>query len=269
MGSFPKERVSFSRPFTYTGINYAGPFDIQNYIGRACLITKGYVLVFVCFSTRAVHLEPTSDLTTEKFLAAFARFVSRRGCPRQVQSDNGKTFVGASTVLSVTDAYSDSTIVLAWLAKPACHWTTFVANRVTKITESTEAANWSHVQSKHNPADLASREVPLQELVDNPLWWHGPTWLQRPRDHWPSQRTDLPVTEIEKRAVKVHVASMPTEDFLDRFSNLDRALWVLACPSICPTMSKTITAFRGPSRGPGHCRRGRTHDNLHSAQVFF
>jgi len=58
---------------------------------------------------------------------------------------------------------------------------------MTKITESTEAANWSHVQSKHNPADLASGGVPLQELVDNPLWWHGPTWLQRRRDHWPSQ----------------------------------------------------------------------------------
>jgi len=53
--------------------------------------------------------------------------------------------------------------MLAWLAKPECHWTTFVANRVTKITESTEAAIWSHVQSEHNPADLASRGVPLQE----------------------------------------------------------------------------------------------------------
>jgi len=100
MGSFPKERVSFSRPFTYTGMDYSGPSDIQNYTGRACLITKGYVLVFVCFSTEAIHLEPTSDLTAEKFLGAFARFVSRRGCPRQVQFDNGKTFVGASTVLS-------------------------------------------------------------------------------------------------------------------------------------------------------------------------
>jgi len=37
--------------------------------------------------------------------------------------------------------WTDFTIVLAWLAKPACHWTMFVANRVTKITESTEAAN--------------------------------------------------------------------------------------------------------------------------------
>jgi len=62
--------------------------------------------------------------------------------------------------------WTDSSIVLAWLAKPA---TTFVANRVTKITESTKAANWSHVQSEHSPADLASRGVSLQELVDNPL----------------------------------------------------------------------------------------------------
>jgi len=119
---------------------------------------------------------------------------------------------------SKLNCWIESTILLAWLAKPACHWTTFVVNRVTKIIESTEAANWSHVQSEHNPADLASRGVPLQELVDTPLWWHGS------RDHWPSQGTDLPVTEIEKRAVKSHVASMPKEDFMDRFSKLDRAL---------------------------------------------
>jgi len=36
------------------------------------------------------------------------------------------------------------------------------------------------------------------------------------------------VTEIEKRNVKAHVASMPSEDFLDRFSKLDRALRLLA-----------------------------------------
>jgi len=79
-----------------------------------------------------------------------------------------------------------------------------------------------------NPADLGRYGigVPLQELVNNPLWWHGPTCLQRP---WPSQGTDLPVTDIEKRAVKAHVASMPTEDFLDRFFKLDRAVRVLAC----------------------------------------
>ncbi|XP_041673673.1 uncharacterized protein LOC121529782 [Drosophila eugracilis] len=131
MGELPKERTSFSRPFTYTGVDYAGPFEIKNYTGRACLITKGYVLVFVCFSTKAIHLEPTSDLTTEKFLAAFARFVSRRGCPRQVQSDNGKTFVGAAALLScdflqslkgaVTGAYSHQQLLWHFIPPGAPH----------------------------------------------------------------------------------------------------------------------------------------------------
>ncbi|XP_070144167.1 uncharacterized protein [Drosophila kikkawai] len=131
MGDFPTDRVSFSRAFTYTGVDYAGPFEIKNYTGRACLITKGYVCVFVCFSTKAIHLEPTSDLTTEKFLAAFARFVARRGCPQRVHSDNGKTFVGAATLLSrdflqavkesVTDAYSHQGLVWRFIPPGAPH----------------------------------------------------------------------------------------------------------------------------------------------------
>nr|XP_044249383.1 uncharacterized protein LOC123002820 [Drosophila takahashii] len=100
MGDLPCARSTFSRAFTHTGVDFAGPFDIKNYVGRGCKITKGYVCVFVCFSTRAIHLEATSDLTTEKFLAAFSRFSARRGCPQHIHSDNGKTFVGASTSLS-------------------------------------------------------------------------------------------------------------------------------------------------------------------------
>ncbi|XP_068158480.1 uncharacterized protein [Drosophila tropicalis] len=99
IGTLPTQRTTFARPFTTTGIDFAGPFDIKSFTGRACRISKGYVCVFVCFSTKAIHLEATSDLSTEAFLAAFARFVSRRGCPQQVQSDNGKNFVGASRVL--------------------------------------------------------------------------------------------------------------------------------------------------------------------------
>ncbi|XP_060665324.1 uncharacterized protein LOC132797577 [Drosophila nasuta] len=100
MGDLPKERASYSRPFIHTGVDFGGPFEIKNYTGRACLITKGYVCDFVCFSTKAIHLEATSDLTTEKFLAAFFCFIARRGCPHQMYSDNGKTFVGADKVIS-------------------------------------------------------------------------------------------------------------------------------------------------------------------------
>lgn len=100
MSALPPERSEISRPFVHTGLDFAGPFDIKSYAGRACRITKGYVCVFVCFSTKAIHLEATSDLSTSAFLAAFSRFVSRRGCPLHLHSDNGTTFVGASKVLA-------------------------------------------------------------------------------------------------------------------------------------------------------------------------
>ncbi|XP_041449352.1 uncharacterized protein LOC121404191 [Drosophila obscura] len=101
MGDLPSSRVTFSRPFTYTGVDFAGPFDVKSFTGRACRISKGYVCVFVCFTTKAIHLEATSDLSTDTFLAAFARFVARRGCPHEVHSDNGRNFVGASRSLAV------------------------------------------------------------------------------------------------------------------------------------------------------------------------
>ncbi|XP_017490770.1 PREDICTED: uncharacterized protein LOC108378971 isoform X1 [Rhagoletis zephyria] len=99
MGILPQERTTFSRPFTNAGVDFAGPFDIKSYRGRGCRMSKGYVCLFVCFSTKAIHLEATSDLSTQSFLAAFSRFVSRRGCPKNVYSDNGTNFVGASRAL--------------------------------------------------------------------------------------------------------------------------------------------------------------------------
>ena len=96
MASLPPERTVLVRPFTSTGIDFAGPFDIKSFTGRCCKITKGYVCVFVCFSTKAIHLELASDLSTTTFLAAFNRFISRRGCPKTIFSDNGTNFVGAS-----------------------------------------------------------------------------------------------------------------------------------------------------------------------------
>ena len=58
---------------------------------------EGYIAVFVCFDTKAVHLEPTSDQTTGTFLAALKRFVSRRNKPRNLHSDNGGNFIGPRT----------------------------------------------------------------------------------------------------------------------------------------------------------------------------
>jgi len=43
MGDLPTERVTFFRPFTYTGVDFAGPFEIKSVTGRACRIRYSYV----------------------------------------------------------------------------------------------------------------------------------------------------------------------------------------------------------------------------------
>jgi hypothetical protein len=50
--------------------------------------------MFVCLSTKAIHLELVSDLSIEAFLAAVRRFVARRGLCNNIYCDNETDFVG-------------------------------------------------------------------------------------------------------------------------------------------------------------------------------
>lgn len=100
MGSLPTERVIISRPFTNTGVDYADPIEIKVWKGRCNKMTKGYIAVFICLSTKAIHIEVVSDLTAAAFIAAFRRFVARRGICSNMYSDCGTNFKGATTELN-------------------------------------------------------------------------------------------------------------------------------------------------------------------------
>ncbi|XP_062549772.1 uncharacterized protein LOC134214408 isoform X2 [Armigeres subalbatus] len=100
MGQLPGSRVNMARPFAITGIDYWGPILIQPAHRRAAP-RKAYVAVFVCFCTKAVHIELVCDLTTAKFIQALRRFVSRRGLCHEIYSDNGRNFVGAANELKL------------------------------------------------------------------------------------------------------------------------------------------------------------------------
>lgn len=100
MGDLPAPRVTPCPPFVHSGVDYAGPIQIRATKGRGYRSYKGYIAVFVCLSTKAIHLEVVSDMTTDAFMAAFRRFTARRGRCAHMYSDNGTNFVGASNLLS-------------------------------------------------------------------------------------------------------------------------------------------------------------------------
>ena len=91
MADLPKDRVTPGLPpFSMVGVDLFGPFIVK----RARSELKRYGCLFTCLTTRAIHLEVCNTLETDSFINALQRFVSRRGNPVEVRSDNGTNFVG-------------------------------------------------------------------------------------------------------------------------------------------------------------------------------
>ncbi|XP_025266369.1 uncharacterized protein LOC112638589 [Camponotus floridanus] len=99
MGDLPPGRVTPARPFLRTGVDYAGPIFLRTSKGRGQRAHKAFIALFVCLCSRATHLEVVSDYSTDAFLAAFRRFISRRGLCEEMYSDCGTNFVGADRQL--------------------------------------------------------------------------------------------------------------------------------------------------------------------------
>ncbi|XP_055714187.1 uncharacterized protein LOC129808438 [Phlebotomus papatasi] len=98
MGSLLEYRVTLTRPFLHTGVDLTGHVLIKR-APRGSAQEKAYVCIFICMSTKAVHLEVLTSLSTKAFISAFRRFIARRGMPSHMHSDNGTNFVGASKEL--------------------------------------------------------------------------------------------------------------------------------------------------------------------------
>lgn len=123
MGDLPQARVTPARAFLRSGVDYAGPIAYKSRAGRGVRIEKGYVALFVCLSTKAVHVEFVSDLSTDTFLAAFRRFVARRGRCAELLSDNGTNFVGAKRkLISVCHSQQHNEDVARVLAADGTTW---------------------------------------------------------------------------------------------------------------------------------------------------
>ena len=98
MGKLPEERLKPAPPWYSTGIDLFGPFSIRDEVKKRT-IGKAYGIIFNCLGTRAVHIDLAPNYSTDKFLMALRRFVSIRGYPSILYSDNGTQLISADKEL--------------------------------------------------------------------------------------------------------------------------------------------------------------------------
>ena len=118
----PKSRLQDSSPFSVTGVDFTGPFNVKDNHG---VNIKTFICLFTCASTRAVHLEVVQDLSEKSFLQAFRRFTSQKSRPHTMISDNAMTFLAASETLKKLTQWSE---LNSELPKYGTKWT-FIPKR--------------------------------------------------------------------------------------------------------------------------------------------
>ncbi|GFT68814.1 uncharacterized protein NPIL_282371 [Nephila pilipes] len=95
----PAARGNPGREFLKGGRDFAGPFFIPSRHGKGVKALKLHVCVFVCFTTKAIHLEMVSDLSAQTCIAALKRFIARRRKPKEIFSDCGTNFFDTKNFL--------------------------------------------------------------------------------------------------------------------------------------------------------------------------
>ena len=92
MAPLPRACVQDVPPFTVTSIDFTGALYVKQDNGGE---KKVHICLFTCATSRAVHLEVVTNLSTETFLLAFRHFAARRSLPQVMMSDNATTFTSA------------------------------------------------------------------------------------------------------------------------------------------------------------------------------
>ena len=113
-------------------------------------------------------------------------------------------------------AWTDSSIVLAWLDGLPRNFKTYVANRVTFILERTSPQHWKHVPTGENPADCSSRGMLPSELLHHTLWWDGPPWLKEDPYSDPHQPPRRALQPLDMELKQVCIIAVPNISFLSQ-----------------------------------------------------
>lgn len=156
--------------------------------------------------------------------------------------------------------WSDSKVVLGYIANESRRFHVYVANRVQLIQEVTSVNQWRYIETKLNPAHDSSRGLGAQDFLRS-RWTLGPEFLWQDKSQWPAgMQTSIQVgnelssddPEVKKATVvaTLVVNSEPMmEDLVKRFSNWHHAKRVIA---LCFLFVRRLKESRKKNQSQGN-----------------
>ena len=144
--------------------------------------------------------------------------------------------------------FTDSTAALGWIKNDPMKYKTFVANRKTINQQNTDKNKWYHVETKNNPADLASRGFHQNKInEEKSMWFQGPqcikTWefpmneanLNNPNEN---QIKNYETAELKKTKIISLIAII--KDDLQIFKQFSSCTKMIIC-----YLTRFSTKFKG------------------------
>ena len=135
--------------------------------------------------------------------------------------------------------WTDSKTVLRYINNDARRFHVFVGNRVQEIREQSSPNQRHYVETKSNPASIASRGAGAQELIDNPLW-------DSVNDNPSIPPDDPEVKKVSARATQIQDPKLPSVlERLTYFSSWYRAKKAIA---VCLRLQQKFRKTAGQSQ---------------------
>ena len=121
MGQLPVERLKPAPAWHNISLDFFGPFEIKGEVNKQSR-GKGYGVLFNCLVSRAMHVDLAANYSTEGFLVVLYRFISLRGYPSKLFSDNGSQLVAANKELQTVIEGLDRDQLQSFGAENGLEW---------------------------------------------------------------------------------------------------------------------------------------------------
>ncbi|XP_053691385.1 uncharacterized protein LOC128739909 [Sabethes cyaneus] len=227
MGNLPPERTTpFVFPFTSTGIDYFGPLCIK--IGRR--LEKRWVVLFTCMTSRAIHLEVVPFLDTNSCIMAIRCFMSIRGLPQCIMTDNGTNFTGADKELKQLVRTLDQPQIESSLSVRGVEWkfippgTPHFGGRWERLVRTVKTALRAMLRETH-PTELVLRTAlcEVMNVINNRPLTHISNDPQEPEPLTPNmlllgRNNSIQFDhDFDERDLNCRAAYKHAQVFVDRF----------------------------------------------------